>query len=57
MAFFVIILYLLSIFYFDGADRTSLLTAVSLFGLAPVLVGNGTAWLVYRRLQKTQNGE
>lgn len=57
MAFFVIILYLLSAFYFDGADRISLLTAVSLFGLAPVLVGNGTAWLVYRRLQKTQGGE
>ena len=52
MTFFVLIAYLLSAFYFEGVRRTNLLAVLSLFCLMPLLVGNLTAWLLYRRLDR-----
>ena len=51
MTFFVIVAYMFTLFHFDGGDRTNLLTALSLFCLAPVLVGNGVSWLLLRRFE------
>lgn len=52
MTFFVLIAYLLSAFYFEGVRRTNLLAVLSLFCLMPLFVGNLTAWLLYRRLDR-----
>ncbi len=52
MTFFVTIAYLFTLVHFAGEERSSLLMALSLFCLAPVVVGNGVVWPVFHRLEQ-----
>ena len=53
MTFFVAVAYLFTLIHFAGEARSSLLMALSLFCLAPVMIGNGVAWPVFHHLERS----